>query len=86
MPYELSSELRCNELVELVTDYLEGDLPPSERWRFEVHLRRCRGCVTYLAQMRQVVRLTGRLGPRREAAVPAQTRERLLAAFRGWQG
>ena len=45
-------ELDCNEIVELVTDYLEGAMAPETRARFEGHLRRCRHCRAYLAQMR----------------------------------
>jgi anti-sigma factor RsiW len=74
-------ELSCDELVELVTDYLEGALPPPERERFEQHLRDCPGCTTYLEQMRQVIRVAGRLS---EADVPHEAREALLRAFRGW--
>ncbi len=56
-----SNELTCKELVELVTDYLEGVLPPAERRRFEEHLAGCQGCWNYLQQMRATIRLTGQL-------------------------
>jgi anti-sigma factor RsiW len=39
-------DLRCRELVELVTDYLEGALAPAERARFEAHVADCPGCET----------------------------------------
>jgi anti-sigma factor RsiW len=55
--------LVCQELVELVTDYLEGALSRSDRRRFEAHLADCPHCTEYLAQMRVTIRLTGRLGP-----------------------
>jgi anti-sigma factor RsiW len=74
--------LTCRELVELVTDYLEGALPPEDRSRFEAHLAGCRGCRTYLRQMRQTIRLAGRLT---EDAVPAAAERRLLRAFRAWK-
>lgn len=51
----------CQEVVELVTDYLEAALPAAERRRFEYHLAGCRDCTEYLAQMRETIRLTGRL-------------------------
>ena len=41
-------DLACKELVELVTEYLEGTLPPAERARFDAHLGQCEGCHTYL--------------------------------------
>jgi anti-sigma factor RsiW len=38
----------CIELVELVTDYLEGSMPADERARFDEHISGCEGCTTYL--------------------------------------
>lgn len=72
----------CRELVELVTEYLEDQLPQAERDRFESHLRGCPFCGRYVEQMRQTIRLTGRL---REEDVPAAGQEVLLAAFREWR-
>ncbi len=76
-------QLSCRELVELVTDYLEGALPEGERARFEDHISRCDGCEVYLAQMRQTIELVGHLPA--EALSPEAERE-LLEAFRGWRG
>jgi anti-sigma factor RsiW len=75
-------DLPCQELVELVTDYLEGRLSEPERLRFEAHLASCSGCRTYLEQMRQTVRMLGRLT---EESIEPEARERLLAAFRDWR-
>ena len=77
-----NDDLPCQELVELVTDYLEGRLPEPERVRLEAHLALCSGCRTYLEQMRQTVRALGRL---REELLEPEARERLLAAFRDWR-
>ena len=52
-------DLPCQELVELVTDYLEGRLPTTHRLRFEAHLAGCRGCRTNPEQMRQTISRTG---------------------------
>jgi anti-sigma factor RsiW len=76
------AELTCQELVELVTEYFEGTLPPEERTRFEAHLSACRGCRAYLRQMQQTVRLAGRLS---EDDLPEATKQRLLHAFRTWK-
>ena len=76
------SELTCKELVELVTDYLEERIRPSERLRFERHLVGCEGCRNYLDQMRETVRLLGRLD---ENSIPEPTREHLLHGFRDWK-
>ncbi len=55
--------IACQEVVELVSDYLEGALPSGERRRFERHLAGCPHCTEYLAQMRETIRLSGRLAP-----------------------
>ena len=53
-------DLTCQELVELVTDYLEGALRSAERVRFEEHLTGgCAGCQAYLAQMRDIISMLG---------------------------
>lgn len=74
-------DLSCQELVATVTDYLEGSLPLSERTRFETHLCYCPPCRVYLAQMEETVAVAGRLTVE---ALPAESREQLVAAFRGW--
>ncbi len=78
---ETVEQLSCQELVELVTDYLEGALAPVERARFEAHIEPCDGCRTYLEQIRTTIELTGRLTP--EQLEPA-AEAALLDAFRDW--
>lgn len=75
-------EITCRELVELVTEYLEGTLPAERRTLFEEHLATCDWCVTYLDQMRQTQRALGRLT---EDSISAEARDALLQAFRGWK-
>jgi anti-sigma factor RsiW len=70
MPF-LTRALACQEMVELITDYLEGTLPRSERRRFEAHLAGCEHCSEYLAEMRVTIAATGRL--RAEDLTPAMT-------------
>jgi anti-sigma factor RsiW len=74
--------LSCQELVELVTDYLEGALPRRERRLFEKHLSACDGCNTYLDQMRATIELTGKLDAR---AISPEAEAALLAAFADWR-
>ena len=74
--------LSCQELVELVTDYLEGALPEEERARFEQHAATCAGCREYLEQMRTTIALVGRIEP---ASLGREAEEALLGAFRGWK-
>ena len=74
-------EIACRELVEMVTDYLEDALTPADRARFDQHLDECGGCRAYLDQMRRTIAVTGRLS---SEAISADSRERLLSAFREW--
>jgi anti-sigma factor RsiW len=75
-------DLTCRELVELVTDYLEGALKPGERQRFEHHLEGCSVCPRYVEQLRATIRVLGRL---HEDDVPVLARDALLDAFRAWK-
>jgi anti-sigma factor RsiW len=75
-------QLSCRELVELVTDYLEGALTDEERARFDDHIGLCGGCRVYLEQMRQTIEVLGHLP---EDALSADAERELLEAFRGWR-
>ena len=75
--------MTCQEFVELVTAYLDGTLPETQRAAFEEHLELCPGCDHYLAQFRQTIDLLGELP---EETLPAPGRQRLLDAFADWQG
>jgi anti-sigma factor RsiW len=72
----------CQELVELITAYLDGALSDVDRMRFEEHLESCRYCRTYLEQMRQTIRALGRLP---ETSIPEEAKAELLEAFRNWK-
>ena len=74
-------EMPCRELVELVTDYLEDRLSPSDRARFEAHLDACDACRTYLDQFRDTIR---RLGMLPEESLSPEVRKTLLDAFTDW--
>ena len=76
------TELTCRELIELVTDYLEGALSAQEQARFDRHLAKCTGCRNYLAQMRHTISSLGRLS---EENITAQERDDLLGVFRNWK-
>ncbi len=78
----IPSEMACKELVELVTEYLDGTLLPVDRQRFEDHLTDCSHCATYLDQMRQTIRTLGRLT---EESLPEDAKQDLLRIFRDWK-
>ena len=74
--------LVCRQMVELITDYLEGALPRSQRKRFEAHIAGCEHCGEYLAQVRRTIRLTGQLAA--EDLSPEMS-EAFAAIYRRWQ-
>jgi anti-sigma factor RsiW len=76
------AHLTCRELVELVTDYLEGALDDDTVRRFDEHLALCPGCVTYLDQMRETA---SRLGTIPVESISEETQASLLSAFRDFR-
>jgi anti-sigma factor RsiW len=74
--------MKCREVVELVTEYLEGTLSPSQHRLFEEHIAGCDGCQAYLAQLRATRRVLGRLA---YEPIPAAVKTDLLKAFRSWK-
>jgi anti-sigma factor RsiW len=73
--------MTCQELVELVTEYLEGTLAPEDAARFEAHMAACPGCETYVAQMRTTIAVTRASGE----PVDPEAVSPLLDAFRNWR-
>jgi anti-sigma factor RsiW len=78
----MDEELTCRELVELITDYFEGTLPPDDRARFEEHLQDCDPCSKYVNQMRRTIELAGRLS---KETISAEATTELAHAFRAWK-
>jgi anti-sigma factor RsiW len=75
-------ELVCQEVVEMVTDYLEGALSPADQRRFERHLAGCPHCTEYLTQMRETIQLAGRIT--QEDLTP-EMRTDLTDLYRRWR-
>jgi anti-sigma factor RsiW len=75
---EPGTTIRCQHVVELVTDYLEGALDSATVTEFEAHLALCPGCAEYLDQIRDTVRSLGRVSLE---GLSDTARTRLLAAF-----
>jgi anti-sigma factor RsiW len=74
--------LNCNEVVELVTAYLDGALDDQTLARFEDHLQACEGCENYLQQFRATLAALGKI---RDDELDPTFRDRLLTAFRHWR-
>jgi anti-sigma factor (TIGR02949 family) len=79
----MNIEFSCQEMIEVVTNYLDDALPRDEQQRFERHLSYCTGCSTYVDQIRETIRQTGKV-PREESLPPA-LREEIVAQFRNWK-
>lgn len=75
--------LACREVVDLLTDYLDGALSARDRARLEMHLSACPHCSAYLAQIRSTIAAAGRVEP--EDLAP-EALEDLLEVYRRWQG
>lgn len=74
--------MKCREVVELMTDYLEGALPSQERERFEQHIAGCDGCRAYLVQLRATLRAMRTF---EDVPIPERVQEELVRAFRDWR-
>ena len=77
-----SDFLTCQELVELITDYLDGVMPNEQRVAFEGHIAICPPCRGYLAEIRRTVQVAGTLT---EDMIPPEGRDVMLRAFRDWK-
>ena len=75
-------DIVCRQAVELVTDYLEGNLTRRDRRRFERHVRACPNCATYLEQMRITIRAVGAIEP--DDLAP-DARDALVDLYREWR-
>jgi len=82
MPGVLRRDLVCQQVVEMVTAYLEDALSRSDLRRLEKHLAGCPLCTEYLAQIRETIRLTGRVAPE---DLTTQMRADLTEVYRRWR-
>jgi anti-sigma factor RsiW len=71
--------MTCRQVVQLLTDYLDGALSAADRVLVEEHLAGCDACTAFLAQLRTASRVLASLGA---VEVPAPLRADLLRAFR----
>jgi len=75
-------DLACQEIVEIVTDYLEGAMDPALRASFDAHLVGCTHCTHYLEQMRATIQVAGTITA---DDLPPELRAGLLEAFRNFR-
>jgi anti-sigma factor RsiW len=82
-PGQPGTSIDCAEIVELVTNYLEGVLDEPTTTEFEAHLALCDGCDTYLEQMRETIRTLGHL---HVESLSDKAVDELRSAFRDFHG
>jgi predicted anti-sigma-YlaC factor YlaD len=76
----IDGQIACVDIVEMVTDWMEGGLDDDTRALVEEHLVLCAPCQAYVSQIHQVVHVVRDLG---NGALPrADVRLQLLEAFR----
>jgi anti-sigma factor (TIGR02949 family) len=77
-----ADKMACRELVRVISSYLDGTLPKSDRERFEAHLEECPYCVNYLDQMRETIDALGELSV---DSIAPETRREVVDAFSDWR-
>lgn len=79
MSNDITTQMACKELVEVITDYLEGTLSERDQARFDAHILTCPPCREYVAEMRTTLQLTGRITVE---SISSSARDELLSAYR----
>jgi anti-sigma factor RsiW len=79
----MPGNMSCRELVELVTDYLDGALAPEDVQRLHEHIEVCGPCAEYIEQVRTTARIAAEAAAAELDMRP--DRDALLAAFRGYK-
>ncbi len=78
----MTGNFTCKEIAALITDYLEGSLTLTQRFRFQMHMGLCFACRNYLRQMKYTVTTLRQLP---SDPIPPQIKEELLKRFRTWK-
>lgn len=73
--------MNCQELISFLTDYLDGQLPLSQRLAFELHLTLCRDCRSYLHNFKVTVEATKQACANDTPSLPAELPEGLVNAI-----
>ena len=74
--------LTCQELTEVVTDYLEGRMGFADRLRFRLHVGMCKPCMAFLRARKLTIQAVGSLPAE---PMPTEVRDELLERFKSWK-
>jgi predicted anti-sigma-YlaC factor YlaD len=77
-----SDNLNCQDVMSLVTEYLEAALLPVTQAKMEEHLSDCPDCQTFLREIQQTIALLRKLA---EEPMFPETRQQLLQVFQTWK-
>jgi anti-sigma factor RsiW len=78
----VARDLACQEIVEIVTDYLEGAMDADLHASFEAHLAGCPHCTRYVEQIEATIRIAGTIDA---DGLSDEFRTGLLEAFRDFR-
>lgn len=67
----------CQQIVEFLSAYLEGDLDPDTTQHFDQHMADCPPCVYYVQTFRKMIEATGRIPTIEPITIPIELKERL---------
>ncbi len=74
--------MKCRDVTDLVTEYLEGRMSLADRVRFRLHIAVCPACKRYMRQMEMTVETLGELPP---LDIPDDVHGELMKHFQGWK-
>jgi anti-sigma factor RsiW len=72
-------DVDCRRLVELLHEFLSGEMPPEEYATLQAHIEQCPPCGVYLTTYKLTITMSRRLPP---VEIPTDAAERLLAALK----
>ena len=75
-------DITCQQVVALVTAYLDGVLPLDDHAKFEAHMGECPMCREHLRQIEATILVTGEI---REQDLDPLAREDLMDLYRRWR-
>lgn len=73
--------LTCEQVGDLLGEYLDGELPPELHSAFEQHLNMCPNCFVAIRQYQATIRVTRALGRYRCDPLPSVVETRLRAVI-----
>jgi len=71
--------VRCQEVVDLLMEYLEGELPALRAAALDAHLKGCSPCLAFLNTYRSTIHVSRQLTVEE---IPPELTERLLEFLR----